>query len=271
VHEIQESTAIPPTVTTKTIASKRVTKFSHFEGVDATEVEDDGEVASGSGVAGINTSRWPRKAKQDDTILRIRQISEDANEHFSQLQAELEKLRAERRKRTRAELRQAMDLVMDITERAEMLFKSAGRTSEVLIKNLGKQIADDTEVPSVSTDPWVTEDEAVGEAGPVPITTVSKDCAVDPSTAKDEASYIPMSSFIIPPKVLEVKKALANDNPNKWWNHTLYVNSKGKGIDVHYCKTIEECEKVLQEFLNEKVVGFDMEWVYPQRSKTSIR
>jgi hypothetical protein len=174
------------------------------------------------------------------------------------LQAELEKLRAERRKRTRAELRQAMDLVMDITERAEMLFKSAGRTSEVLIKNLGKQIADDTEVPSVST-------------GPDPITTASKDCAVDPSTAKDEASYIPMSSFIIPPKVLEVKKALANDNPNKWWNHTLYVNSKGKGIDVHYCKTIEECEKVLQEFLNEKVVGFDMEWVYPQRSKTSIR
>ncbi|KAF8543589.1 ribonuclease H-like domain-containing protein [Trichophaea hybrida] len=275
-RELLGSIIPPSTVTKTTVVSKRMAKFSLVENGDATEIEDDGEMA-GDSTTGISTARSLRKATQDNTILRIRQISEVANEHFSQLQAELEKLRAERRKRTQAELRQAMDLVIDITERAEMLFKAAGRTSEILIKNLGKQVADDVaEIPdketaSASPDSWVAEDETVDDIGPSPTTTASEDCAVDPSTPKDESPYIPMSSYIIPPKVLEVKKALADDNPNKWWNHTLYVNSEGKGIDVHYCKTIEECEKVLPQFLNEKVVGFDMEWVYPQRNKTSIR
>lgn len=262
-----------------------------------------------------------RKPKQDDAILRIRGISKDAEDHLSRLQAELQKLGLEKKKRPVRELRQALDVVLDIAERGQMLFKAAARTSEVLTRSLGRQIAEDIEnAPELTStplwsDPKVMEDEELspvataeavsdGEAlsdagppapavtaevvsdaaaaaledeealsGPPPAATASGDeeAAAEADAEVDELPYTPLTTYTIPEEVFESRLALADDDPGKFWNHSFYTNSEGKGVELHYCKTIEDSERVLQEFMHERVVGFDMEWIFPQRSRTSIR
>ncbi|KAF2003463.1 ribonuclease H-like protein, partial [Amniculicola lignicola CBS 123094] len=55
-----------------------------------------------------------------------------------------------------------------------------------------------------------------------------------------------------------------------FWSHTMYRDPKTadpdfKRIKVHYCKTKEVGETVAKYFLNEKVIGFDIEWKYDFR------
>lgn len=57
------------------------------------------------------------------------------------------------------------------------------------------------------------------------------------------------------------------------WQHTLYRGPEGENnrVAVHYCKNKEQAEKVAQYFVDEKVLGFDIEWKSPSKSKESIK
>ncbi|PYI10575.1 ribonuclease H-like protein [Aspergillus sclerotiicarbonarius CBS 121057] len=46
----------------------------------------------------------------------------------------------------------------------------------------------------------------------------------------------------------------------KFWSHTMLKSPEGKDIVVHYCKTLKSSEEVARLFLNDKTIGFDMEW-----------
>ncbi|EAW11841.1 3'-5' exonuclease [Aspergillus clavatus NRRL 1] len=54
----------------------------------------------------------------------------------------------------------------------------------------------------------------------------------------------------------------------KYWSHRLHKTPSGKDIIVHYCKSLEKSEEVAKYFLNDKVIGFDMEWK-PQATKSA--
>lgn len=57
-----------------------------------------------------------------------------------------------------------------------------------------------------------------------------------------------------------------------FWSHTLYKSSEGSKVQVYYCKTMETAERQLQLFLNEPVLGFDLEWEqYAGSDKDSIK
>jgi ribonuclease D len=45
-----------------------------------------------------------------------------------------------------------------------------------------------------------------------------------------------------------------------YYSHELYRGPKGEQVTVKYCTTTEDCERTAKLFLNERVVGFDMEW-----------
>ena len=47
-----------------------------------------------------------------------------------------------------------------------------------------------------------------------------------------------------------------------YWHFTLYQGPGGDKdkVKVHYCKSKETTEKIAQLFLNEEVIGFDIEW-----------
>ncbi|ROW06030.1 hypothetical protein VMCG_04613 [Cytospora schulzeri] len=62
--------------------------------------------------------------------------------------------------------------------------------------------------------------------------------------------------------------AAAEGTPESFWSYTLYRGPDGEKdgettetkVKVHYCKTAHTAERVLQYFLDEKVIGFDLEW-----------
>ena len=46
----------------------------------------------------------------------------------------------------------------------------------------------------------------------------------------------------------------------QWWSYRLYQDAKEKRVQVMYSKDKAQSEKLAQKFLNDSVVGFDMEW-----------
>lgn len=77
--------------------------------------------------------------------------------------------------------------------------------------------------------------------------------------AVDEEPYVPFS-YEVPMRELTRLLALNEDSRLRMWSHSLYEN-EGKKITVEYCTKFEEFETAAQKFLNEKAVGFDMEWL----------
>ncbi|KAL4997229.1 ribonuclease H-like domain-containing protein [Aspergillus recurvatus] len=57
----------------------------------------------------------------------------------------------------------------------------------------------------------------------------------------------------------------------QYWSHRLYKTEDGKPIMVHYCNSLATAEKVAQFFVNETILGFDMEWQAAATTYSSIQ
>jgi hypothetical protein len=56
-----------------------------------------------------------------------------------------------------------------------------------------------------------------------------------------------------------------------WWSHRLYRGPENKPVQILYSKTKEESEKIARQFLDEPVVGFDMEWPWNDYKKSELQ
>ena len=64
----------------------------------------------------------------------------------------------------------------------------------------------------------------------------------------------------------------SNRNSKKiWWSHELYRGPENTQVKILYCKTKEESEKVAQQFLEEPVIGFDMEWPWDSYKRHKLQ
>ncbi|KAF7523010.1 hypothetical protein G7054_g11944 [Neopestalotiopsis clavispora] len=52
----------------------------------------------------------------------------------------------------------------------------------------------------------------------------------------------------------------------RWWTHTLYRGANGEQPKVLYSNTKVRSEEIAKEFLGATVLGFDMEWPWPEKS-----
>jgi len=68
--------------------------------------------------------------------------------------------------------------------------------------------------------------------------------------------------FHIPKANLQNAMNATPPSPSAYWQHTLYRGPGGDKdlVKVHYCKNKENMEMAAQLFLEEKVIGFDLEW-----------
>jgi hypothetical protein len=57
-----------------------------------------------------------------------------------------------------------------------------------------------------------------------------------------------------------LRKLHAQPKASTYWSYEWYQNSQGRKVKVSYASTREESEQLAQKFLNENVLGFDMEW-----------
>ncbi|KAH4192270.1 hypothetical protein HBI24_118680 [Parastagonospora nodorum] len=56
-----------------------------------------------------------------------------------------------------------------------------------------------------------------------------------------------------------------------WWSYRMYKNADNKLPEILYSKTKEDSEKIVKQFLNEPVVGFDMEWPWNDWKKETLQ
>jgi hypothetical protein len=84
-----------------------------------------------------------------------------------------------------------------------------------------------------------------------------------------EPPYSALDYRISPELFQEARKAPAG-SPDSFWSYTLYRGPEQDGVEkrvkVHYCKSKHTMERVCQYFLDEPIIGFDMEWV-PEANK----
>lgn len=102
-------------------------------------------------------------------------------------------------------------------------------------------------------------------------TTTFKDSTSEaPSEAKAKVPEEPQTvlSYQIPPKDFR-DAAMASPNSNAaYWSHNLYKNPENQKPVVYYCQSYDAAESKAQLFLNEKVLGFDMEWEVGSSTKS---
>ncbi|KAL2828768.1 ribonuclease H-like domain-containing protein [Aspergillus cavernicola] len=62
-----------------------------------------------------------------------------------------------------------------------------------------------------------------------------------------------------------------NQPTSQFWSHRLYKDEDGKDLVIHYCKSLETTEKVAKLFLNDKLLGLDLEWKAQASASDSIQ
>ncbi|KAJ8110422.1 hypothetical protein OPT61_g6738 [Boeremia exigua] len=86
----------------------------------------------------------------------------------------------------------------------------------------------------------------------------------DAASAPKSKARWPLSFKIVPPpkQGLEaVGVSTSKEQPKKrWWSHLMYRGPNNELVKVLYSKTKADSEVLAKQFLEEKVVGFDMEW-----------
>ncbi len=108
---------------------------------------------------------------------------------------------------------------------------------------------------------------------------VAQDNAIATSKVEGETAEIPEAKppftpldFKIPGMMFRESKLAEPGSPESFWSYSLYRGPQGDAetepkVKVHYCKSRHTTERVLQQyFMNEKVLGFDLEW-QPEATK----
>lgn len=117
-----------------------------------------------------------------------------------------------------------------------------------------------TSLPPAKTE--TPESNATEAAAGAPAVTGAD--IVDDAAA-DGPPFTPLD-YRIPEDVFREAKLAEAGTPESFWSYSLYRGPGDDGsaeakIKVHYCRTKHTTERVLQQyFLNEKMLGFDLEW-----------
>jgi hypothetical protein len=87
----------------------------------------------------------------------------------------------------------------------------------------------------------------------------------------DEEQEIHVSlSYQIPKDMLREAMQASPNSQASFYSHRLYRGPEDQMLSVHYCRNIEVAERAAKLFVDEKVLGFDIEWK-PWASPHSIK
>ena len=85
----------------------------------------------------------------------------------------------------------------------------------------------------------------------------------------DEKEYVSLA-YQIPEEKLRAAMLATPNTRDSYWSARLYQGPDGESLSTHYCKSFDVAERVAKYFLQEKVVGFDIEWK-PRGNPYSIK
>ncbi|KAK2004552.1 exonuclease [Colletotrichum falcatum] len=100
-------------------------------------------------------------------------------------------------------------------------------------------------------------------------TSLSTDDTVSPGPSEPPCTNL---EFKVPLKDFREAQSAAKESAKSFWSYTLYrglpENGVEKKVKVHYCKSKHTMERVCQYFVDDKVLGVDLEW-FPEARKDS--
>lgn len=76
----------------------------------------------------------------------------------------------------------------------------------------------------------------------------------------DDETFRSPLGFHIPRNKLRDAMLAEPFSTASYWHFTLYQGPGGERVKVHYCKNKDTTEKIAQLFLDQEVIGFDIEW-----------
>lgn len=171
-----------------------------------------------------------------------------------------------------------LDVARFFTEASavEDIGASSRNLDEEMAANRFKHIANHNSGPSDSlAEPEtnqadVAQEPATSSTNTKPSEPGSKDEEAQPENPDRSAGGPPFTplDFKIPEETFEAAMKAAEGSPESFWTYDMYRGPSDEGgsetetkVKVHYCKSVHAAERVLQQhFLNEKVIGFDLEW-----------
>jgi hypothetical protein len=122
--------------------------------------------------------------------------------------------------------------------------------------------------------------DAIGQNGEASAGNVSESTdssrisSAGESDAKDEEEDVDDQhvslSYQIPEEKLRAAMLASPQTRDSYWSAKLYQGPDGESLSTHYCKSFDVAERVAKYFLQEKVVGFDIEWK-PRGNPYSIK
>lgn len=98
----------------------------------------------------------------------------------------------------------------------------------------------------------------------------SKSARAEGCPSSDYGMFRTPLGFHIPAEKLHNAMLAEPLSSATYWHYTLYQGPGGDKVKVHYCKSKEATEKVAQLFLEEKIVGFDIEWMKNAKKNEGI-
>lgn len=104
------------------------------------------------------------------------------------------------------------------------------------------------------------QDPSASETSSLPSTHTDTSEPVEPTKTMAQPVEEIRIEYEIPSG--DMRRALTSSPTSKasFWRYSLYKNAAGEAPTRHYCTTYEQTEAQLAKFLDEKVVGFDLEW-----------
>jgi hypothetical protein len=79
-------------------------------------------------------------------------------------------------------------------------------------------------------------------------------------TPTSEEPPLPTLTYQIPAKDYRSAVMASPSSNAAWWSHTLYKSPSNQKPTVYYCQNYEQTEAKAKLFLDEPVLGFDLEW-----------
>ncbi|KAL8716650.1 MAG: hypothetical protein Q9225_006042, partial [Loekoesia sp. 1 TL-2023] len=77
--------------------------------------------------------------------------------------------------------------------------------------------------------------------------------------------------YHVPSVKMRESMLASRSSRSAYWQYTLYEGLRGEKVKVHYCRSLETTERISKLFLDESVIGFDIEWKPLATAKDGIR
>ncbi|PQE17038.1 3 -5 exonuclease protein [Rutstroemia sp. NJR-2017a BBW] len=156
----------------------------------------------------------------------------------------------------------ALSTVAVAAHEQELAFQSNAEDNYVLASS-SFEVLTTTETAAASV-----EEDAKAEAS-----AEVEEIAEDP--ALNELPYCE-SNFKMTEELFRKAKDAEPETPESYWSYSLYrgpeVDGTPQKVKVHYCQSKSTTERVIKEyFLDQKVVGFDIEWKAEARAGDGIK